>query len=1129
MPNIGKLVGSLFSATNENTLALANLKFDFCLMKVEAPVEFSGLGEALSTRRRRDAEDGIHHKTARRLAALFEQLIPSTPSLITAYGLRSSEIIQTPGVNPEASPKYGPFEPFVGADGTAMWAAATSGIPALGVYLLACLLARAWDAKEAISIWAELVEWRRQEIMHGAKSNHAISDSSRLSILQDISREDLARWDASARAWLRSADQAKIKEQTQLMLIVKHAELPFHGGVSTYSKVIETWRQAMQGLENLLCGQPQEIFNGAILLAFSAWHLYPNLIVFGREIKTIKFEDQCVDSRGIGTIRLQHQSTSTSQGTSWSLALSHLRYYGNPVTVKSNADFSRLNIHELHIIALGSIFKSWGISPRNTLDVAQWFTELWDFLSRDASRVALDSLGWLKCLARAAKEVLRCNTSKESGTMHLLAHGQRRGKNFLGAQAGPLEPFFGLGNESVLAGLSQKRDEDRGVTFLRTVAKMYDWQSNDAYIVSNRSPLAGQPSVGTRLYMTAVPHTRKSRKRDVNGNMLTEVTHAKWLHVEEDQNLPRWSNDSWFRSALTNQLRKLSESGERTVRIHNAPFEVTARTWIWENPPFLFDYERHAQSGLASDTNVDSHFCASGSVQPNLCRCFDCDTEATAHDRKSPSFSFRMRIGAYSLFFNDKAREREVKYEREIKLKGKDYLHPTAISERLRSLAVSADAVSSFLQFLVVSNAERHRAKSFPTLRETPFRHDVTTETEIASETETDADIETQTEADAETLPQTGVWHQYREFSGQIVNTKRDGGFRERSRQEHFSDVNYIQEIAKMFPVGKKLSRALAALALATQVYSRLDGATISFKVVDTPLDEAPWLPTQKYGKSEKRTEEGLIIPSVLPATLSRLNTLSCIAHLESGTLIMQPEEFEQTLAIASENSIFVIGVLLSDPFDLVPEDTVKRIIGNIGRTGICLLVAPFNSQIRPLGEQWNLVNHAAYNRKREDNFKSTSLHLSFTDWTLPLEVKGSGARTIDQEATLVEAVVSVLDSGKWVADLDILCIDFNALTRLNMTQECPGHPNGPSDYDYTALDTWEELLDQPKSVGFFRARGNWAARLAAVSILAQKDQGHSVGLLGPGDFCLDCLNAMCDTSAGLEEFESPLPSICID
>ena len=84
------MTANLLSANNENTLALASLKFDFSLMKVEAPTELSGLGAALSTRRRTEAEDGPHHQTARRLTALFEQLVPSTPKVITAYGIRST-------------------------------------------------------------------------------------------------------------------------------------------------------------------------------------------------------------------------------------------------------------------------------------------------------------------------------------------------------------------------------------------------------------------------------------------------------------------------------------------------------------------------------------------------------------------------------------------------------------------------------------------------------------------------------------------------------------------------------------------------------------------------------------------------------------------------------------------------------------------------------------------------------------------------------------------------------------------------------------------------------------------------------------------------------------------------------
>jgi hypothetical protein len=139
---------SVFSATNENYAALANVKFDFSHVKMEAPIEFNGIASALSPRRRVEAEEGPSHKTARRLGALFEDIVPSTPKLISAFGLRMSEIMNTSRVNAIGTGQHGPFEPYVGADGTTLWAAATSGISALVAYLLSCLLARAWDARQ---------------------------------------------------------------------------------------------------------------------------------------------------------------------------------------------------------------------------------------------------------------------------------------------------------------------------------------------------------------------------------------------------------------------------------------------------------------------------------------------------------------------------------------------------------------------------------------------------------------------------------------------------------------------------------------------------------------------------------------------------------------------------------------------------------------------------------------------------------------------------------------------------------------------------------------------------------------------------------------------------------------------
>ncbi|KAH8167117.1 hypothetical protein CIB48_g1102 [Xylaria polymorpha] len=153
--SLGKLNASIAGGpTQETTLAQANLSFDFALCKVEAPIEYQGLGQCLLNRRRDAAETGNEHILARKLGALFSHALPSTPNLVRAYGRRSSEIVEeisnhdSPGHN-----RDGVFREWTGPDATNIWAAATSGTGAIAVHLLACMLARIWSPSEAEAIW----------------------------------------------------------------------------------------------------------------------------------------------------------------------------------------------------------------------------------------------------------------------------------------------------------------------------------------------------------------------------------------------------------------------------------------------------------------------------------------------------------------------------------------------------------------------------------------------------------------------------------------------------------------------------------------------------------------------------------------------------------------------------------------------------------------------------------------------------------------------------------------------------------------------------------------------------------------------------------------------------------------
>ena len=198
MAGLGEFDLSLLSMEQKTSLSLASINFDFALIKYGAPMEYDGVGKALTSRRREEAEDGLSHVTARKLAALFTQDadFPDVPNLIAAYGKRASEIASKHST--PASGRHGIFAEHVGLDATSIWAAATSGKGAIPIHLLACLLARIFSAPEAISIWTEIVETRKDVLKSRIQSQSFHSwelAAARIS----ISRDQLSMWDASAR------------------------------------------------------------------------------------------------------------------------------------------------------------------------------------------------------------------------------------------------------------------------------------------------------------------------------------------------------------------------------------------------------------------------------------------------------------------------------------------------------------------------------------------------------------------------------------------------------------------------------------------------------------------------------------------------------------------------------------------------------------------------------------------------------------------------------------------------------------------------------------------------------------------------------------------------------------------
>ena len=322
--------------------------------------------------------------------------------------------------------------------------------------------------------------------------------------------------------------------------------------------------------------------------------------------------------------------------------------------------------------------------------------------------------------------------------------------------------------------------------------------------------------------------------------------------------------------------------------------------------------------------------------------------------------------------------------------------------------------------------------------------------------------------------------------------------------------IPILKEISKDYKLEATCHRSLASIHYIEEVYRDLEGAMISCGGLqfDNPISTT--LPVAEYSLRGHLDGAAFRKPTDYNVSL-RQQAFKCIIYLESGGVEMDLNSLNSAIAVCVNNSIFVGSAILSDLFEqrLIPGGQIKRLIGDIGRSGIAVLVGPANPMIRSLSDSYNAVQYATYDFKREDNFKGTSLHLEFTKWKLPLNP--SGHHTIDQDVHYVEALVSVRDNGKWVADLDLVaaceesnCSDLRFCFEPLLPCTCP--EGSKPDTECVALDSWEELLDPPDAVGIFRAKGNWAARLAAASIIRQRKALSRAVLVGTKGYCLKCL-----------------------
>lgn len=697
---------------------------------------------------------------------------------------------------------------------------------------------------------------------------------------------------------------------------------------------------------------------------------------------------------------------------------------------------------------------------------------------------------WLHGLAEASQLVLSAEGRTLERYENYLSHGERWGTTFLldASQHNQfIRPYFGLCNPLIMAALEQPLDVDAGIEFLRQIAKYMELRDRDAIICYSQRPNEASKN-GYYEYCTAVPHSdprlgsRHSRwikqrpGNSVRSNTTSLCQHECHKASQSQPQMPRGLVDV----GLDYRVRMIQgrdehcfilDEGSLHTRVILLPHssQMKKQYLVWEQPPPLFRTDW-----------AQSHSYSSAINHEDGCTCFEPENTSSqdslglVDDESQASNVTFVRFTGSRSGLNDTF---ELYIRRYADLRRQQSVH----SDKFNTAKGLTVKPSAGLEWLQKSRPQPARLWDYIE--------------SIASPMSTSPELVIREEVKT---PDGFDW----EFT-------------------HGRAASLIKSI--MPPPHKLWLRSLELLGVASEIYKGLSGATISLNVLEYPLYDAYWAALDNVSSDSTHGNKLYRGSGELLDAMGRKEIMSCIALMETGVSNIEPVGLEEVMAMSYSNSIFVAASLLSDPYDSSQEHKVRHITGNVGHAGLNLMVSPPGQLLvrRPLNEVQTPRASSTFNGQRKNSFTGTSLHLSFTGQRLPLV--SIDMDTIDQGIFYLQSVVSLWDSGKHIADLNVLGMEREHLTRIKLDCKCASPRLHPQDDDLRSLDTWRDILLPPRRTALMRAHGNWSARLAAVALLFQQHKGYSVGVLSPETLCWACLETQ------FTDPEPHMPQILID
>ena len=143
----------------------------------------------------------------------------------------------------------------------------------------------------------------------------------------------------------------------------------------------------------------------------------------------------------------------------------------------------------------------------------------------------------------------------------------------------------------------------------------------------------------------------------------------------------------------------------------------------------------------------------------------------------------------------------------------------------------------------------------------------------------------------------------------------------------YFSIFSYVESLGTLIKdssgaydaqkVPEEWLSSLTGLRFAHRVYAHVQAPTISLQVIESPLYRNDWVADLSAPLNNEKYD-------------IRAKAFACIAYFESGGYRINPQHVTSVIALSTRNSIFVAGVVLSDPAEEIEGTDIRRIVGNV-------------------------------------------------------------------------------------------------------------------------------------------------------------------------------------------------------